>query len=70
MDDTQRYCNRQAALSAEADFGACQVTGARPMFEVRMTMTLQKDTVRPWLSVTRPSSSTWSVHTQRVAQRK
>ncbi len=30
-----------------------------PMLEVRMTMAFLNDTVRPWLSVRRPSSRIW-----------
>ncbi len=31
-----------------------------PRFEVMMMTVLRKSTVRPWPSVSRPSSSTWS----------
>ena len=31
-----------------------------PMFEVMITIALRKSTVRPWASVSRPSSRIWS----------
>ena len=31
-----------------------------PMFEVMITIVLRKSTVRPWASVSRPSSRIWS----------
>ena len=58
-----RKCSRNIVCTRFLNCGLSRSRAAAisrdPRFDVRMMTVLQKSTVRPWPSVSRPSSSTW-----------
>ena len=57
---TEMRANASVTRRSRSSFGRSSMMYWLPMFDVMMITVFLKSTVRPWPSVMRPSSSTWS----------